>query len=198
MLVDTNCSQHIFWMRGKGPRSFFFYNWSTWETYKYSLSLPGWKMHNSHWSVWDLPSWTTTCYMCLHSFENCVDCLYFANQYVCERYLCLARGRKEGGGFTGPKVKPQQNLRPRWPPYAPVSLVDRPTQLIHIGIFICCQHTSTKDLAGQSAPCPPRCPYFTSWRCDCEHDDEEENVINHSDIEVKIKIHEVSFREAQK
>ena len=29
-------------------------------------------------------------------------------------------------------------------------LVDRPTQLIHIGISIC-QHTSTKDIAGQSA-----------------------------------------------
>ena len=28
--------------------------------------------------------------------------------------------------------------------------VDRPTQLIHIGISIC-QHTSTKDIAGQSA-----------------------------------------------
>ena len=29
-------------------------------------------------------------------------------------------------------------------------VVDRPTQLIHIGISIC-QHTSTKDIAGQSA-----------------------------------------------
>ena len=26
-------------------------------------------------------------------------------------------------------------------------LVDRPTQLIHIGIFVCCQHTSTNDIA---------------------------------------------------
>ena len=30
------------------------------------------------------------------------------------------------------------------------TLVDRPTQLICVGIFIC-QHTSTKDIAGQSA-----------------------------------------------
>ena len=30
------------------------------------------------------------------------------------------------------------------------NLVDRPTQLIHIGISIC-QHTRTKDIAGQSA-----------------------------------------------
>ena len=33
---------------------------------------------------------------------------------------------------------------------AHVKLVDRPTQLIYIWIFIC-QHTSTKDIAGQSA-----------------------------------------------
>ena len=31
------------------------------------------------------------------------------------------------------------------------ALVDRPTQLIGIWIFICCQHTNTKDIAGQSA-----------------------------------------------
>ena len=31
-----------------------------------------------------------------------------------------------------------------------IYIVDRPTQLIHIGIYIC-QHTSTKDIAGQSA-----------------------------------------------
>ena len=30
-------------------------------------------------------------------------------------------------------------------------LVDRPTQLICIWIFICCQQTNTKDIAGQSA-----------------------------------------------
>ena len=47
-------------------------------------------------------------------------------------------------------------------------VVDRPTQLIHIGISICrvCQHTSTKDKAGQSARsghgwCPNSFHYFT-------------------------------------
>ena len=38
-----------------------------------------------------------------------------------------------------------------------MEVVDRPTQLIYIGISIC-QHTSKKDIAGQSARCTQSSP----------------------------------------
>ena len=48
------------------------------------------------------------------------------------------------------RAKSRNWIENDWTSWDPEKLVDRPTQLIHIGISIC-QHTSTKDIAGQSA-----------------------------------------------
>ena len=55
---------------------------------------------------------------------------------------------------------------------------------------------------GRRTPCVPAAVHISHHEdvyrlCDCEHDDEEDNVTKHSDIEVKIKIPEFSIREAQ-
>ena len=56
----------------------------------------------------------------------------------------------QGVFFTGPPPEKLKYGKPRLGEVTYI-LVDHPTQLICIWIYICCQHTSTKDIAGQSA-----------------------------------------------
>ena len=72
---------------------------------------------------------------------------------------CLLKAKLSNGVNWGPHgdKTPSDELSKRPSPYFPpfvlshLSVVDRPTQLFYIWIFICCKYTNLKDTAGESA-----------------------------------------------
>ena len=74
--------------------------------------------------------------LCVFTFSGSIS--FFSKNDVFERDICVCPAKPLG--FTGTKLKAQQNLRPRWPPYAPVS---EPC-IFHIDIKMIHKYTNTQ------------------------------------------------------